>query len=195
MSSTDSFAFCDYITRIFPLELNSFAQRLTDDYKRNDKRLPSECTHHSVPAARVLPFTWTSLDGCDLRFICALYTTTLLHKAVHATKPACASQWVQSFGAHQLPMCEIGFGCFGIVEPNMLLFRGNTTPRKIPLEVWDEVCNYILNDVPDMLSKVKIEPIYFFRELLEDKEFGKNNKNRSSQYEIILEERLAKKWY
>lgn len=195
MFSQDSYSFREYINEVFKDELNEYAQRLINYCKDNDKRWPSECSHHGVPADRTLLFEWGTLNGCEPKFICALYVTTLLHKAVHAqSRPELPSRWLTVFGAHQLPMHPHGFGCFKIVVPSMILRKGLTTEREVPAELWEEVCEYILNDVPYFLIEAGIKPDEFFKELINDKEFGTKNACYKSKYELILEKHLVKKW-
>ena len=189
--------FQKYLKDDFPKALNVFVKKTIDNFLLMHEKVfqPSECPHHQVPIELCFPFDAVELSQCEPHFICSLYVTTSLNEAVHhfsrKHKSDQFKEWQKQFGTYPIPMIyPFGFGCYHAVHPYLLLFRSHRRQVFIPSELWDEVCSYFVNDVPEILSTIGLDPNTFLKQLVDDKDFN----YVPNIYEEQLKQQLSEKW-
>jgi len=186
-SDFQEYMYNDFLKDLEENATNSFEQL---KHKTPNHPVPADCPHHNVPTDLAFPVTWFILGTWSHKFVSGLYTTTMLHEAIHASCPEKESDWLRYFGRHHIPMIPLGWGCFRPAYPCILLFSRQGRERDIPLDLWDGVCNYLVEDVSQILQEINIAPKHFFEQVVSDVDFNRF----PNRYEELLQKRLTEKW-
>lgn len=188
----NSKTFKEYLTSEFLKDLNDYIPKALSSFKNRHKKdfTPADCSHHHVPSGSAFPFEPGDLKNCEPHFIFALYTTTLLNESVHRYCPNKVNEWQKCFGKYQLPMIHpVAYGCYRAVYPCLLFFNDRAAKKQIDLPecLLNEVCDYFVNEIPNILISAGINPGELLKQIVDDGDFNR----LQNKYEEQLRQRLT----